>query len=830
MSDPLPIDTVLPELRAALARAGRAVLVAPPGAGKTTRVPLALLDQVAGRIVMLEPRRLAARAAAERLASTLGEPVGRSIGYRIRGESVPGRRIEVVTEGILTRMIQSDPALEGIGCVIFDEFHERSLNADLGLALVWEAKGALRDDLSVLVMSATLEAGPVAALLDDAPVVVSEGRAFPVETRWLDRPLPAGLRLEAEAARLIRQAEAETQADGGTILAFLPGEGEIRRVSGMLGGSGCEVLPLYGALPPAAQRAALAAPTTGPGAQRRIVLATAIAETSLTIPGVRVVVDAGRARRARFDPGSGMSRLVTERVSRAEAEQRRGRAGRVAPGICYRMWARAEEGGFPAFAPPEIMVADLAGLALELASWGAEPADLAFLTPPPEGALAEARALLRDLAALDGAGRITAHGRALAALPLHPRLAHMLALAGPAAADLAALLSGRDPLRGAGTDLAPRLAVIRDPRAQVAGELNRGALEEVRAEARRLRRLVASRPTFTRSAGGDAVPPAPPGGYFGNEEGMTAGEMASLAYPDRIGLRRKGEEPRYVLSGGKGAVLPAEEALARARLIVALDLDGDGREARVRLAAALDEAGIRALHGARIEQTRFVRWSRREGRVEARVQERLGALVLSDRPWDGAGPEEIARAALEGLRAEGLRWTPAAARLRARIALLPELGPVDDAALLAEDDWLLPWLGKVRSASDLRSLDLAEPLKARIGWEGQQRLDREAPAHFVTPLGRRVPIDYDGEAPGIELRLQELFGVTRHPVVAGRPLRLSLLSPGGKPVQVTMDLPGFWASSYADVRKDMRGRYPRHPWPEDPTAADPTLRAKPRGT
>lgn len=830
MSEPLPIDAVLPELRAALARAGRAVLVAPPGAGKTTRVPLALLDQVPGRIVMLEPRRLAARAAAERLAETLNEPVGARVGYRIRGESVPGRRIEVVTEGILTRMIQSDPALEGIGCVIFDEFHERSLNADLGLALVWEARGALRGDLSVLVMSATLDAGPVAALLEAAPVVVSEGRAFPVETRWLDRPLPAGARLEVEAARLIRQAEAETQAEGGTILAFLPGEGEIRRVAGMLADGTCEVLPLYGALPPAAQRAALAPATTGPGDQRRIVLATAIAETSLTIPGVRVVVDAGRARRARFDPGSGMSRLVTERVSRAEAEQRRGRAGRVAPGICYRMWARAEEGGFPAFAPPEIMVADLAGLALELASWGAEPSELALLTPPPEGALAEARALLRDLGALDGAGRITAHGRALAALPLHPRLAHMLALAGPEAADLAALLAGRDPLRGAGVDLAPRLAVIRDPKARVVGEVNRGALEEIRAEARRLRRLVASRPASLKNAGGDAVPPGPPSGYLGTEDGMTPGEMASLAYPDRIGLRRKGEEPRYVLSGGKGAVLPAEEALARARLIVALDLDGDGREARVRLAAALDEAAVRALHGARILEARFVRWSRRDGRVEARMQERLGALVLSDRAWDGAGAEEIARAALDGLRAEGLRWTPAAARLRARIALLPELGPVDDAALLADGEWLLPWLGKVRTVSDLRALDLAEPLKARIGWDGQQRLDREAPAHFVTPLGRRVPIDYDGEAPGIELRLQELFGVTRHPVVAGRPLRLSLLSPGGKPVQVTMDLPGFWASSYADVRKDMRGRYPRHPWPEDPTAADPTLRAKPRGT
>ncbi|WP_277020511.1 ATP-dependent helicase HrpB, partial [Paracoccus hibiscisoli] len=501
MTDALPIDDALPALCAAIRSHGRAVLVASPGAGKTTRVPLALMDQVAGRILMLEPRRLAARAAAESLAQTLGEAVGGQVGYRMRGESVPGRRIEVVTEGILTRMIQTDPSLEGIGCVIFDEFHERSLNADLGLALVWEARGALREDLAVLVMSATLDAGPVAALLDDAPVVTSEGRAFPVETRWLDRPLPAGGRLADDAARLIARAEAETRDTGGTILAFLPGEAEIRRVTAALSGTGCDLVPLYGALPAAAQRAALAPP----GAVRRIVLATAIAETSLTIPGVRVVVDAGRARRARFDPGSGMSRLVTERVSRAEAEQRRGRAGRVAPGICYRMWARAEEGALPAFAPPEITVADLTGLALELAVWGARAADLAFLTPPPDAALAEARALLGDLGALDGDGRITAHGRVLARLPLHPRLAHMLALAGPAAADLAALLSDRDPLRGAGADLEHRLRAIQAPGARAAFEVNRQGIERIRAEAKRLRRLVAS-----RDGGGHDVPPAPP--------------------------------------------------------------------------------------------------------------------------------------------------------------------------------------------------------------------------------------------------------------------------------------------------------------------------------
>ncbi len=809
MLDRLPIDDALPALCEAMDRHGRAVLVAPPGAGKTTRVPLALLDRVPGRIVMLEPRRLAARAAAERLAEGLSEPLGQRVGYRIRGESVPGRRIEVVTEGILTRMIQNDPSLEGVGCVIFDEFHERSLNADLGLALVWEARAALREDLRVLVMSATLDATPVAALMDDAPVVRSEGRAFGVETRWLARPLPPRHRPVDEVARLVRQAHEETRDTGGTILVFLPGEGEIRRVMSRLDHTGCELLPLYGALDARQQRMALGSP----GAQRRIVLATAIAETSLTIPEVRVVVDSGLARRARFDPGSGMSRLVTERVSRAEADQRRGRAGRVAPGLCYRLWAQVEEGAMPAFAPPEIVVADLTGLALELAAWGAQPDELAFLTPPPEGALAEARALLEVLGALDGSGRVTAHGRALAQLPLHPRLAHMMMRAGRAAADLAALLSDRDPLRGATIDLSLRLDALRDP-AQFAArhglEANRPALHRIRDEARRLRRLVPE--TDARSP-------------------LTPGQMAALAYPDRIALRRKGDDPRFVMSGGKGAVVDSGDPLAGQRLLVAVDLDGDTREARVRLAAPITDAELREIHGDRVRRVEFCEWSRREGRVLARQQERLGTIVLSDRAWNDAPDEAIARAALDGLRQNGLPWSRAAARLRARMRLLAdELGPVDDDSLLAQDDWLLPWLGRARTLSDLRSLDLVEPLKARLGWRGQQRLDEQAPAHFVTPLGRKVPIDYDHETPSIELRLQELFGVTRHPLVAGRPLRISLLSPGGKPVQVTTDLPGFWATSYEDVRKDMRGRYPRHPWPEDPTQAAPTTRAKPRGT
>ncbi|WBU61427.1 ATP-dependent helicase HrpB [Paracoccus albus] len=800
MTERLPIEDALPALRDAMKAGGCAVLVAPPGAGKTTRVPLALMDQVSGKILMLEPRRLAARAAAERLAEGLGQKPGGDVGFRMRGESVAGRRIEVVTEGILTRMLQSDPSLEGIGCVIFDEFHERSLNADLGLALAWEARGALRPDLQLLVMSATLDAGPVAAMLGDAPVIESMGRAFPVETRYLPRPLPAGHRLDIEAARLITQAEAETRDDpGGTILAFLPGEGEIRRVAAALSDLPCEVAPLFGAMDFKAQRAALSPPR----GHRKIVLATAIAETSLTIPGVRVVVDAGRARRARFDPGSGMSRLVTERVSRAEAEQRRGRAGRVAPGICYRMWARAEEGALPGFAPPEIAVADLTGLALELANWGSDGADLAFLTPPPDAAMAEARALLRDLGALDAEGRITPHGRDLAALPVHPRLAHMLAVAGRNAAPLAALIEDRDPLRGAGADLSLRLRALQESSRHGPA---RGALDRIRQEGKRLARLVP------------------------DTAAMSPGAMAALAYPDRIGMRRPGDQPRYLLSGGRGAVLTEGDAMGAEPFLVATDLDGQGRESRIRLALPITEDEIRDAFADRIETLEAVEWSPRDGRILARERDRLGALVLAERPLPKPAEDAIARAAWEGLQSEGLTWSPKAARLRARIRLLPEGPDVSDEELLTDGDWLLPFLGKVRNRGDLRGLDLTQPLMNLLGWDGQQALNRLTPAHFTTPLGRQVPIDYDAETPSVELRLQEVFGLTRHPMIGNQPLRMTLLSPGQKPVAVTTDLPGFWAGSYADVRKDMRGRYPKHPWPEDPTQADPTLRAKPRGS
>ncbi|MEM1386886.1 MAG: ATP-dependent helicase HrpB [Pseudomonadota bacterium] len=795
----LPIEAALPALIEALSEGGAAVLQAPPGAGKTTRVPLAMMQAGlprSGKIVMLEPRRLAARGAAQRMADMLGEPVGETVGYRMRGDTrVSARtRIEVVTEGVLTRMLQSDPELNGIGAVIFDEFHERSLNADLGLALTCEAREALRPDLCLLVMSATLDADPVAQMLG-APVITAEGRSYPVDIRYLDRPLDPKARFETALADLVMRALADTQ---GGVLVFLPGEGEIRRTQAILAAQVPDhviLQPLYGALPSEQQQQAIK--PLGQG--RKVVLATAIAETALTIQDIRIVVDGGRARRARFDPGRGMARLVTERVSKAEATQRSGRAGRVAPGVAYRLWTKGEDGGLTAFPPPEITTADLCDLALELVQWGArDPSDLALLTQPPMRGLSEARSLLQALGALDAQAAITEHGRAIAALPLHPRLGHMLLRAGRAAAPLAALLNARDPMRDAGTDLAQRLALLkRDPKAR-----------PILQEAKRLAKL---------------APPDP-------AEPLSIGAQAALAFPDRIGLRRPGDTPRWLLSGGTGATMAADDALAGARLVVAAELDGAGRDARIRLAAALTEAELRALFPDRIGWVDVCRWSKRERRVEARRQEQYGALVLDDRVWKDPPDAAYARALLDGVRDLGLPWSPRARRLAARIALVRseavDLPDCSEPALLDTlDAWLLDLLMGKRT---LDQVDLEAAILARLDWPQRQMLERRAPPDFTTPLGRKIPIDYSDEAPQVTLRLQEVFGLRDHPQIAGRPLRMTLLSPGQKPVQTTMDLPGFWASSYADVRKDMRGRYPKHPWPEDPTEAAPTLRAKPK--
>ncbi|OUS37368.1 ATP-dependent helicase HrpB [Rhodobacterales bacterium 56_14_T64] len=814
----LPIDTVLPELITALRAHGRAVLQAPPGAGKTTRVPLAMLEAglTTGRIVMLEPRRLAARAAAERMAETLGEPVGETVGYRVRGEAKISKatRIEVVTEGILTRMLQSDPDLPGVGAVIFDEFHERSLNADFGLALCLEVVGALREDLILMAMSATLDAGPVAALIE-APMVTSEGRSYGVETRWLERPLgPRARRLDA-LVDLVQQVEKETRDIGGGILVFLPGEGEIRRAASAMSGrlpDNCDIRPLFGALPFAEQRAAIAPVKSG----RKVVLATSIAETSLTIQDIRVVVDMGQARRARFDPGSGMSRLITEKVTRAEATQRQGRAGRVTEGTCYRLWTKGEEGALAAFPPAEIEAADLTGLALELALWGATASDLAFLTPPPEGAMAEAQALLQMLGALNAQGRITTHGKALATLPLHPRLGHMLVTGGREAAQLAALMAERDPLRGAPVDLLLRLQALRNPKDFMRKrpyQVNLPVVDRVKTETKRLQRQGTQRPSL------DAE--------------FSPAAMAALAYPDRIGQRRKGDTPRYVLSGGKGVVLDDSDTLAAAPFIVVLDSDGNPREARVRMAAQISLGEIRDMFGDQIRWHEVCEWSKRDRRVVARKQERFGAIILDDQIWKDVPPEAVAEAMLDGVRDLGLRLSGATARLAARVELVRAEGhnlPDFSIQGLTDtiQDWLLPMLTGVKTAEDWKRFDLLPALRAALSWDQTQLLDREAASHFTSPLGNRIPITYDETGPEIEVRIQELFGVTRHPASGGVPLKITLLSPARRPIQITRDLPGFWSGSYADVRKDMRAQYPRHPWPEDPTQADPTLRAKRR--
>ena len=806
VTNSLPIDGSLSELLDALRRDGRAVLQAPPGAGKTTRVPLAILNArlSAGRIVMLEPRRLAARAAAERMAKSLGEAVGHTVGYRMRGETriSASTRIEVVTEGVFTRMVQSDPMLEGIGVLVFDEFHERSLNADIGLALAWEVRCALREDLRLLVMSATLDAQPVVKLLDCAPLIVSEGRDFPVEVQRLSRPVRRADLFDTAAAK-VRDAMDET--DGG-ILVFLPGEREIRRLATLLGNlpQDVSVHPLYGALPFSRQHAAVSPAPNG----RKVVLATAIAETALTIEDIRVVVDCGLARRARYDAGRGMSRLVTERVTRAEADQRTGRAGRVGPGTCHRLWTEGEERSLQPFPPPEIATTDLCPFVLELALWGtANPDGLALLTLPSVNAWASAQELLRALGALDEAGRITDHGRSIAALPLHPRIAHMLSVAGRPAANLAALLNDRDPLRDAGTDIELRIAALSDPRRHATA---RRSLEAIASEASRLERS-------TRKANAS----------------LTIAQQAALAYPDRVGLRRKGTAARWILSSGTGAVMDEADSLAGSRLIVAIDLDGAGREARIRQAVEISEAELRTVHGGNLRWTEVCEWSRRRQEVVTRRQERLHALVLDDRRWDNAPPDMVATAMLDGIRELGLPWSADSRRLQARVELLrgqgAELPDLSEYGLMAAlEDWFLPWLSGLRSAADLKRLNLSAALRARLGHLGHDLVETQAPERFETPLGNPIPIDYSDGIPAITVRLQEMFGVSRHPCVGpdNLPLRVTLLSPANRPLAVTADLPGFWEGAYRDVRKEMRGRYPKHPWPESPAKAAPTRQSK----
>jgi ATP-dependent helicase HrpB len=788
--------------------------VAPPGAGKTTVVPLQLLAEPwigDGKIIVLEPRRLAARAAAERMAATLGEQVGQTVGFRVRMQSKvsAATRIEVVTEGVFTRQILADPDLAGVACVIFDEFHERSLDADLGLALARDAQGLLREDLRLLVMSATLDGAAVARLLDDAPVIESQGRTFPVETHYLGRD--DRLRLEDRAVRAIDRGLVEQT---GSLLVFLPGQGEILRTAERLGerlrDRSVEIAPLYGALDPRDQDRAIA---PAPEGKRKVVLATSIAETSLTIQGVRVVIDCGQARVPRFDPASGLTRLATVRVSRAAADQRRGRAGRTEPGVCYRLWDEAETRALPAFADPEILDADLSGLALDLARWGAkDAAGLAFLDPPPSAAFAEARALLVRLEALTDEGVLTAHGRALADMPLAPRLAHMVLKAAEtgqalSAARIAALLTERN-LGGRDTDLRHRLEALdrdRSPRAR-----------DAKALADRWARMT---------------------GRAGKGEELSDGLLLAFAYPERI-ARARGPQGEFQLVSGRGAFLEATDALARETWLAVAELGGGERRDRILLAAPVEEAELlSAFAGQVITEDRLEESG--AGRLRAKRLTRLGRLTIREAIDDNPDPAMIAAALADRVRVEGvsvLPWGDSVIAFRQRLAFLrardPSWPDLSDTALIASlDDWLSPLLIGVRSLSALKPDALEGALRTLVPWDLQRRLDSEAPARWSAPTGNSFAIDYAAEAgPRVDVRVQEVFGLAQHPTVGGVPLTMSLLSPGHRPIQTTKDLPGFWKGSWKDVRADMRGRYPKHLWPEDPATAEPTARAKPRGT
>lgn len=808
----LPVVDALDGLRAAMADPGRAVLHAPPGAGKTTVVPLVLLRQpwCTGTVLVLEPRRIAVRGAVRRLAQLLGERPGETVGWRMRHDTQVSERtrIEVVTEGVLARRLQRDPELAGVSVVVFDELHERSLDADLGLALTLEVADALRPDLRIVAMSATLDVGPVAALLG-APVVRSEGRAFPVDVVHVD-PGPGPDRRRAAEAAVPTTVRRALAAHEGDVLVFLPGAAEIHRVQRALGdlGPDVSVRPLLGSLSAAEQDAAIA---PSPAGRRKVVLATSVAETSLTIEGVTVVVDSGLRRVPRLDPGTGMTRLVTLPVTVAEAEQRAGRAGRLGPGTAYRLWHPAEDAGRRRHPEPEIEVADLTSLALDLAAWGAGPDDLAWLTPPPAGHLAAARDVLRRLGAIDAVGTITAHGRQLVALPLHPRLAHLLvrgAELGHAAlaADLAAALHEDGLGRRDRTDVADRLRALRgdDPGARRA-----------RTDATRWRAQV---------GGGDG----------GRDQGAV-GLLCALAFPDRIGRRRPGARGDVLLADGRGATFDPSDPLASAEWVVVVEHDGDPTRARVREAAAIDEPVVREVAGDDLEVRTVVAWDRRAGEVVAREEERFGALVLTERPLAEPPADALADALLDGLRTEGLGllgWDDDVRRLQDRLGFLHRLDPdrwpdvSDDAVLADAERRVRPLLRGARRGRDLRRIDGREVLLAGLGWQDRQAVDELAPERVEVPSGNRHRVDYATDPPLLAVKLQELFGSTDTPTVGGGrvPVVLHLLSPAGRPLQVTQDLASFWAGAYAQVRADMRGRYPKHPWPEDPVAAAPTAR------
>ncbi|MEJ2590304.1 MAG: ATP-dependent helicase HrpB [Candidatus Thiodiazotropha sp.] len=834
----LPVKAVIPQLTAALEKHPAAVLSAPPGSGKTTLVPLELLDApwlAGGRILMLEPRRLAARAAAARMADLRREAVGVTVGYAIRLERKvsAATRIEVVTEGILTRRLQEDPALSGVGLVIFDEFHERNLQSDLALALCLDAQQGLREDLRLLAMSATLDVEQVSDLLGGAPVIRAQGRSYPVQLHYLGQT-PDSRRIAEQTAAAVSQAY---RAEPGDLLVFLPGVGEIRRTLALLqqwlqtDGPPPALCPLYGDLPKEEQTRAL---LPDPAGRRRIVLTTSIAETSLTIEGVTTVVDCGWSRQPAFLPGIGLTRLETLPVSRAAADQRAGRAGRLGPGSCYRLWPESYQSRLPAFHPPEILQADLAPLALELARWGvADPAQLRWPTAPPAAAYDQACELLQRLGALDPQRRLTALGHAMSRLPLHPRLAHMLLRCDPAhratACDLAALLSERDllprgPAAGVSADITLRLRLLDSWRSNRGGD--RRDCDTVAC--RQVDRV--SRDWHKRLR---EVPPP------GETADLSPAQYLALAYPDRLAQRTA--HGRFRLLGGRAVRVAEDDPLAGESFLVAAQLDAGRTEGRVRLAAAIGEAEIRALPDIRIESQQLVTWDASAQRVSARREERLGSLLLRQSPLPDADPERVCEAMLQGVAEMGLQalpWNRQLEQWRDRVLWLRQAMPERGLPDLSDDwlsghlaQWLAPWLHGVTGKAQLQRLDLTAILHGMLGWEQRQLVEREAPSYLQVPSGSRIALAYTpGEAPVLAVRLQELFGLTQTPRVGcGRvPVMLHLLSPARRPVQITDDLGGFWQRTYPEVKRELMGRYPKHYWPEDPCAAQATARAKPR--
>ena len=811
MDTKLPIFKVLDELIEKLVRTKRVVLTAPPGAGKSTAIPISLNKHPAfakGKIIVLEPRRLAAKQVASRMAETLGEKIGRTVGYRIRGETKCGEqtKVEVVTEGILIRMIQEDQQLIGVSTVIFDEFHERSLNADLGLAFCLEIASILRVDLKILVMSATLEISAVSKLMQNAPIVSCEGKSFPVTPRWQTKPVVHDQFMNKLLTDVILAAIDENK---GSILVFLPGELEIIKLQASLKNEvpdNCHVLPLYGRLEFKDQQKAIKPMLDG----RKIVLATNVAETSLTIEGIETVIDSGLSKRSIYEASSGMARLVTQKISKAEAKQRMGRAGRLSPGICYKLWSKAQDGSFPDFAPSEIENSDLTSFALELALWGSNINDLALLTRPNEKSLSKAYKVLQMLGAVNEKLQITKHGRLLSKIPLHPRLATIILAGGKDATLLTSILSNADPLKKIdGSDINLRISAIKNYQQQKSDyqrAVNNSTMKTIIKDSDELFK------------------------HLSNRSNYTVAQLAALAYPDRVGKRRKGESPRYILSNGKGAIMAESDPLRSEPFIVACNLDGNLQEAKLRYCIPITFPEIKELFGNQVFSKKTCEWSKRQKKIIAQHQEKLGQLTLNEKNWLEPPSNMLIDAMLEGVRQLGFSHSESAKTFLARVKMAGNSFPdMSDIKLMATRKiWLAPFLNGIQSADDWKKFDDLEALQSILSWKEMQLLEKLAPAHFITPLGRKIKITYQNRLPEISIRIQEMYGQKIHPVSAGIPIRITFLSPAGITIQTTTDIVSFWNSSYTDVRKDMRGRYPKHFWPEYPSESIPTLKTTKR--